>query len=168
VFVCLYGNYINPHFWTDLNQTLHTSPPWSGGSRRVCMDPQYFNFPTFSTYFVGSECRFVRVRWLPATEPPPPFCVISRVGVTSRTWRALCVMHRKRGGGNGMHVCGNGNLMGREGNEWWIALAIAVAFIQMITKNLSNFRPSSFRTLSRDNTFFRLLNLSRRYSEMFR
>jgi len=30
------------------------------------------------------------------------------------------------------------------------------------------FRPSSFRTLSRDNTFFRFLNLSRRSSKMFR
>jgi len=37
----------------------------------------------------------------------------------------------------------------------------------MITKNLSNFRPSSFRTLSRDNTIFCLLNFSRRSSEMF-
>jgi len=43
-----------------------------------------------------------------------------------------------------------------------------IAFIQMITKSLSNFRPSPFRTLSRDNTFLRLLNLSRRSSEMFR
>jgi len=43
-----------------------------------------------------------------------------------------------------------------------------IAFIQIITKNLSNFRPSSFRMLSRDNTFFRLLNLSRRSSEIFR
>jgi len=54
LFVCLYGTYTNPHFLTDLNQTLHTSPPWSGGGRRGCMDPQYFNFPNFSTYFVGS------------------------------------------------------------------------------------------------------------------
>ena len=38
----------------------------------------------------------------------------------------------------------------------------------MITKSLSNFRPSPFRTLSTDNTFFRLLNLSRRSSKMFR
>jgi hypothetical protein len=43
-----------------------------------------------------------------------------------------------------------------------------IAFIQMITKNLSTFRPSSFCTLSTDNTFFRPLNLSRRSSEMFR
>ena len=41
LFVCLFVPYTNPHFWTDLNQTLHTSPPSSGGGRRVCMDPQY-------------------------------------------------------------------------------------------------------------------------------
>jgi hypothetical protein len=58
------------HFWTDLNQTLHTSPPWSGEGRRVCMNPQYFNFPTFSTYFVVSGCRFLHGRWLPAPIPP--------------------------------------------------------------------------------------------------
>ena len=45
-FVCLFVPYTNPHFWTDRNQTLHTSPPWSGRDRRVCMDPQYFTFPT--------------------------------------------------------------------------------------------------------------------------
>jgi len=39
------------------------------------------------------------------------------VGVMSRTWRALCVMHRKRREVNGMHVCGNGNLMRWEGSE---------------------------------------------------
>jgi len=33
----MYGTYTNPHFWTNLNQTLHTSPPSSGRDRRVCM-----------------------------------------------------------------------------------------------------------------------------------
>jgi hypothetical protein len=37
MFVCMYGTYTNPHFWTNLNQTLHTSPPSSGRDRRVCM-----------------------------------------------------------------------------------------------------------------------------------
>ena len=37
----LFVPYTNPHFWTDLNQTLHTSPPSSGEGRGVCMDPQY-------------------------------------------------------------------------------------------------------------------------------
>ena len=69
LFVCLFVPYTKPHFWTDWNQTLHTSPPWSGRDRRVCMGPQYFNFSTSSTYFVGSGCRFVCSRWLPA-----PYC----------------------------------------------------------------------------------------------
>jgi hypothetical protein len=59
----LFVPYKNPRFWTDRNRTLHTSPPWSARDRRVCMGPQY---STFLTYFVGSECRFVRNRWLPA------------------------------------------------------------------------------------------------------
>ena len=37
LFVCLFVPYTNPHFWTSLNQTLHTSPPSSGRDRRVCM-----------------------------------------------------------------------------------------------------------------------------------
>ena len=40
------------------------------------------------------------------------YCVISRFGVTSRTWRALCLMHRKRGEVSGMHVC-------VEMETWW-------------------------------------------------
>jgi len=39
----LFVPYTNQHFWTDLNQILHTSAPWSGGGRRVCMYPQYLN-----------------------------------------------------------------------------------------------------------------------------
>jgi len=66
-FVCLFVPYTNPHFLTDRNQILHTSPPWSGRDRRVCMGPQYFTFPTFSAYFVGSGCRLLRSRWLPAS-----------------------------------------------------------------------------------------------------
>jgi len=50
--VCLYGTYTKPHFWTDLNQTLHTSPPWSGGGRRVCMDPKFLTFSTFWFLFL--------------------------------------------------------------------------------------------------------------------
>ena len=47
LFVCMYGTYTNSHFWTDLNQTLHTSPPWSGRDRRVCMDPKFLTSSTF-------------------------------------------------------------------------------------------------------------------------
>jgi hypothetical protein len=41
LFVCLFVPYTNPHFLTDLNRTLHTSPPSSGEGRTVCVDPKY-------------------------------------------------------------------------------------------------------------------------------
>jgi hypothetical protein len=43
-----------------------------------------------------------------------------------------------------------------------------IAIIQIITYNQSNLRPSFFPSLSTGNTFFNLLNLLRRSSEMFR
>jgi hypothetical protein len=52
--------------------------------------------------------------------------VAARVGVTSRAWCSLRVMHRKRGKVNGMHVYENGNLMRREGSKEWIAVSIAL------------------------------------------
>jgi hypothetical protein len=109
LFVCFYGTYTKPHIWTDLNQILHTSPPWSGGGRRVCTDPQYFNFPTFSMYFVGSEYRFVRRRWLPAPERYTP-CWCDVTGVTCTVCNALTTRRSERN----TCVCGNGNLMRRE------------------------------------------------------
>jgi len=75
---CLFIPYTNPHFWTDRNQTLHTSPPCSGRDRRACMGPQYFTFPNVSTYFVGSGCRLLHSSWLPAPHYPAtalyPWC----------------------------------------------------------------------------------------------
>jgi hypothetical protein len=61
--VCVFVPYSISHFWTNLNQALHTSPPWSGRDHRVCMDPKFF---TFSTFFVTSRCQFHDRRWLPA------------------------------------------------------------------------------------------------------
>ena len=37
LFVCLFVPYTNSHFWTDMSQTLQTSPPSSGRDRKVCM-----------------------------------------------------------------------------------------------------------------------------------
>jgi hypothetical protein len=48
----MYGTYTNSHFWTDLNQTLHTSPPWSGRDYMVCMDPKFLTSSTFSVLFL--------------------------------------------------------------------------------------------------------------------
>jgi hypothetical protein len=65
MFLCLYGTYTNSHFWTDLNQTLHTSSPWSGRDRRVCMGPKFFTSSTFWAFF-RDRCRIMGTRWLPA------------------------------------------------------------------------------------------------------
>ena len=161
LFVCLFVPYTNPHFWTDRNQTLHTSPPWSGRDRRGCIGPQYFTFPIFSTYFVGSGCRFVHSRWLPV-----PHCTATdatRAGVTSRT--VGCTMKTQRSERNTCLWKWKPVEMGR---KWLINCTCNyIAFIQMITLNLSNLRPSFFRSLSTDNICFHLLNLSHRSSEMF-
>jgi len=65
LFVCLYGTYTNSHFWTDLNQTLHTSPPSSGRDRRVCMDPKFLTSSTFWALFLWGHRRIMGIRWLP-------------------------------------------------------------------------------------------------------
>jgi len=157
----------NPHFWTDRNQTLHTSPPWSGRDRRVCMGLKYFTFPTSSTYFVGSACRFVRSRWLPT-----PHCPATAL----YPWCGACLCDVTDGGG----LCNENAEMLMEcvcvrkwkpdetGRKWLMNCTCNyIAFIQMVTYNLSHIRPS-FHTLSTDNTFFHLLNLSLRSREMFR
>jgi hypothetical protein len=72
--VCMYGSCTNSHFWTDLNQTLHTSPPWSARDRRVGMYPKFLTSSTFSALFLeGGHCRIMGTRWLPS----PPFSAIS-------------------------------------------------------------------------------------------
>ena len=53
MYVCMYGTYTNSHFWTDLNQTLHTSLLWSGRYRRVCMDSNSRPLRPFGPFFFG-------------------------------------------------------------------------------------------------------------------
>jgi hypothetical protein len=140
--LCLFVPYTNPHFWTDRNQNLHTSPPWSGRDRRVCMGPKYFTFPTFSIYFVGNGCRFVRSRWLPAPHFAAtalyPWCGASRCDVTD-----------------------GGRLYNENIEKWMECVCVKmetwwdrkkwlmnctwnfIAFMQMTTKNLNFVRPSS-------------------------
>jgi len=50
------------------------------------MEPQ---FSTFTTSSVGSECRILGGRWLPAQEfrDSVMFVIAARVSVTSWTWR---------------------------------------------------------------------------------
>jgi hypothetical protein len=88
----------------------------------------------------------------------------ARAGVTSRT--VCCAMKARRSERNACvwkwkpDETGWKRLMNLTCN--------CIAVIQMITYNISNLRPSFFRSLSMDNTFFHLLNLSRRSSETFR
>jgi hypothetical protein len=62
----MYVPYTNSHFWTDLNQTLHTSPPWSGRDRRVCMGPKFLTSSLFGPFFFRGHYRIIGTRWLPA------------------------------------------------------------------------------------------------------
>jgi hypothetical protein len=66
MYVCMYGTYTNLHFWTHLNQTLHTPPPWSGRDRRVRIDPKFSTSSTFWVLLGGGHCRVIGTRWLPA------------------------------------------------------------------------------------------------------
>jgi len=131
--VCLFVPYSNPHFWTDRNQTLHPSPLWSGRDPRVCMGPQYFTFPTFSIYFVGSECSFMRSRWLPAPHCPATalypwcgacWCDVSDGGElcnenTEKWMECVCVWKWK---------------LDETGRKWLINCTCnCIAFMQMIT-----------------------------------
>jgi hypothetical protein len=72
------------------------------------------NFPPFRRILLG-EIADSSVDDGCRRQSPPLLRYIrdaARVGVTSRTWRSLCVLHRKRGEVNGMHVC-------VEMGTWW-------------------------------------------------
>jgi hypothetical protein len=89
MFVCLFVPYTNSHFQTNLNQTLHTTPPWSGRDRRVCMVRKCLTFSTFLTFSVGSGCRILGTKWLPARviRDSVISVILAGVCVTSRKWR---------------------------------------------------------------------------------
>jgi hypothetical protein len=57
LFVSMYGTFTNSHFWTNLNQTLHTSCPWSGRDCRVCMGPKFLISSTFWALFLGATAE---------------------------------------------------------------------------------------------------------------
>ena len=65
---CLFVPYTNPHFWTNLNQNLHTSPPSSGMTVGYVWSENVWLFSTFFTFFIGSECRILGTTWLPAQD----------------------------------------------------------------------------------------------------
>jgi hypothetical protein len=108
--VCMFVPYTNPHFWTDRNQTLHTSSPWSGRDRRACMGPLFdFILSRAGAYLWPIDgCRR-------HTAPPtalypwcgPRWCDVKHGGLCNEnvekwTW---------------MRVCENGNLMRRDGSD---------------------------------------------------
>jgi len=122
---------IQIHIWPDRNQTLHTSPPWSGTDRRVCMGPQYFTFPTVSTYFVGSVCesRAAASSWRHTTTLLRYIRDAVRAGVTSRTFG--CAMKTGRIERNVCVCKWKPDAMGRK----WLMNCTCnyITFIQMIT-----------------------------------
>jgi len=55
----MYGTYTNSHFLTDLHQTLHTSPPWSGRPRGTRNSRP---LQPFGPFFFGGHCRIMGTR----------------------------------------------------------------------------------------------------------
>jgi hypothetical protein len=132
LFVCLFVPYTNPHFWTDHTQTLLTSPPWSGGDRRVRMDQQCDLLGLFGLFCpepvpnlaqkLAADARVIGDSVLSVI--PARDAVASRTWLCSRrharsywTCLALWIMHRKRWQVKGMHVCKNGT-PDKTGSKW--------------------------------------------------
>ena len=171
--VCKFVPYTNPHFWTDRNQTLHTSPPSSGRDRRACMGPQYFTFPTFSAYFVGSGCPLLRSTWLSA--PHYPLLRYIRdaacAGVTSST---VCrAMQTRRSARN---ACVWKWERAETGSKWLMICTCVTNELHFqlhcISTNYNvktiNLRPSFLRFLPTYNTSLYILRLPCRSSDLFR
>ena len=99
-------------------------------------------FPTFSTYFFASGCRFVRSTWLPAPHCPAtalyPPCGERCCDVTDVTCTVGCAMKTRRSERNACVWKWKPDETWREWLMNWTCNCIA--FIQMITYNLSNLR----------------------------
>jgi len=87
LYVCVYGTYTNSHFWTDLNQTLHTSPLWSGRDLGYVWARNSWPLRPFGSFFFGGHCRMMDTRWLLAR----PFSA-----VTVFPWFQLVFVWRHR------------------------------------------------------------------------
>jgi hypothetical protein len=90
LYVCMYGTHTNSHFWTDLNQTLHMPPPWSGRNRSVCIDPKFLTSSTFWALFLWEPLQNHGHKMAAGATV---FChtlisvIVAGVRVTSPTWR---------------------------------------------------------------------------------
>jgi len=125
---CMFVPYTNPHFWTDRNQTLHTSPPWSGRDRSACMGPQYFTFPT---YFCRERVQ-IPAKQLAIDATLLRYCVISVMRRLPVWHHARWVAQWKGGEVNGIRVW---KWKPDETGRKWLMNCTCnyIAFIQMIT-----------------------------------
>jgi len=130
LFVCLYVCLclIQIHISEPIGTKLCTHLP---RGLEETVGPQYFTFPTFSTYFGRSGWRFMRSRWLPAPHSPLLRYIrdAARAGVTSRT--VGCAMKTRRSERN---ACVWKWKPDETGRKWLMnCTCIYIAFIQMIT-----------------------------------
>jgi len=130
LFVCLY--LIQMHISKPITTKLCTRlPPWSGGGRRIRIDPQCDLFGLFCREPVPNPAQKVAVG-AKVIRDSVLSVIPARDAVASRTWLcsrrharsywtclALWVMHRKRWQVNGMHVCKNGT-PDETGSKWII------------------------------------------------
>jgi hypothetical protein len=142
----------------------------------------------FCTHLLRGLEETVGYVWAPSISPFPPFRpILSGAGADScpvdacrrhsapllryirvLVWRhARWVVQWKRGEVNAMRVC-------VKMETWWDGMEVTNELNLQLhcsytndNVNLSNLRPSFFRFLSTDNTFFHLLNLSRRLARCF-
>jgi hypothetical protein len=61
----MYVPYTNSHFWTDLNQTLHISPPWSEETVGYVWARNSWPLRPLGPLFFRGHCRIMGTRWLP-------------------------------------------------------------------------------------------------------
>jgi len=172
MFVSLY--LIQIHISEPIGTKLCTRlPPSSGRGRRVCMDPQYFTFPTFRPISSGAGAHSCAVHGHRRNTTPLQRYLrdAACAGVTSRT--VCCAKLTRRSARNACVWKWKPDVTGSK----WLMICTCGTHelhfqLHCIPTNYNvkpiHLRPSFFRSLSTDNTFLHLLNLSRRSSDMFR
>jgi len=165
LFVCLFAPYTNPRFWTDGNQTLHTAPRGLEETVGYVWAHNISPFQPFLPILSGVHADSCTVDGCRRHTAPLLHYIrdAARAGVTSGT--VGCAMKTRRSERN---ACVWKWKPDETGWMWLMNWTCnCIAFIQMITYNLSNLCLSFFHSLSTDNTFLHLLYPSRRSNEMF-
>ena len=87
MFVCLFVPYTNPHFLTDQNQTLHTSPRGLEETVGYVWAHNISRFPPFRPILSGAGADLCAVEgcWLHTAPLLRYIHDAARAGVTSRT-----------------------------------------------------------------------------------